>query len=96
MEKERVGLGDKVQDLISKSTGIAIAKTIWLNGCVRWLVQLEGLQEGKTIEFSVDDIQLKVLKKGVVAAFGAIPISPVRPRTGGGGRPEPTRASITR
>lgn len=58
-----IELGDKVKDNISGFTGIAVAKHIYLNGCVRYSVQPEIDKEGKLplIE-TFDDMQLVVLK----------------------------------
>jgi hypothetical protein len=61
--KSKVQLGDRVQDVISQFKGIAIAKTEWLYGCVRFTVAPEELHEGKAIDpQSFDEPQLKILE----------------------------------
>lgn len=59
------GLGDRVEDIITKFKGITMAATVWFNGCLRWQVVLEKTMDGKQIELWVDDCQLKMIKKGV-------------------------------
>lgn len=39
-------LGDRVKDEITGLSGIVIAVTQWLNGCVRMQVQPEKLKDG--------------------------------------------------
>lgn len=46
----RIKMGQKVTEKISGFTGIVIAKTEWVYGCVRFGVQAEGLTDGKPIE----------------------------------------------
>ncbi len=41
-----INLGDKVRDSITGFAGIAVAKTIWLHGCVRWHVESAKLKDG--------------------------------------------------
>lgn len=56
-------LGDKVKDRVSGFEGVAIARTVWLNGCVRWTIQPDGLdKDGKLREANTfDDHQLEVV-----------------------------------
>lgn len=42
-------LGDTLTDSITGFTGVAIARTEWLNGCVRWTLQSKELKDGKPI-----------------------------------------------
>lgn len=60
----KINLGDKVKDTITGFTGIAVAKTLWINGCTRINVQPEGLnKDGKAFEpDTFDEPLLKVLK----------------------------------
>ncbi len=60
-----IHLGDKVKDSITGFVGIAVGRTIWIQGCDRITVQPEGLtKEGKLYEsFSFDEPQLIVVKK---------------------------------
>jgi hypothetical protein len=56
-------LGDKVRDKITGHEGIVIARTEWLYGCVRYVVQGQTLHEGKPTEpHTFDEDQLVVLK----------------------------------
>ena len=45
-----IKLGQKVKDSITGFEGIAIAKAIYLNGCVSYQVKSQTLKDGKTIE----------------------------------------------
>lgn len=59
-----VRLGDKVKDTISKFTGIVVARTEWLTGCVR--IGIEPLTLDKDgapkPEYWFDEDRLAVLK----------------------------------
>lgn len=87
----RVQLGDLVKDTVTGFTGVAVAHTQWLHGCLRITVQPTGTnKEGKTFESqSFDEPQLRVLRRGV--ALGTPPLHAVPLRETGGPRPEPTR-----
>ncbi len=43
----RIKLGTRVKDCITGFTGIAVARTEWVNGCTRYGVQSETLIDGK-------------------------------------------------
>lgn len=43
-------LGDRVRDSITGFEGVAVARTDWLHGCVRYGVQSAELKDGKPIE----------------------------------------------
>ena len=59
-----INLGEKVKDMITDYEGIAIAKVVHLNGCVRYEVKAKGLKDGKTIESEwIDEKQLIVIKE---------------------------------
>lgn len=64
---EPVQLGDRVKDPITGYTGIAVAITTWLNGCIRIGVQPEKLDKQGKIEdaLNFDQSQLVMVKKGV-------------------------------
>lgn len=63
-----VELGDRVKDKISGLAGIAVAISVYLYGCKRIGVQPEESKDGKPSEwFTVDEPQLEILVKGVVA-----------------------------
>jgi len=63
-----INLGDKARDLVTGFEGICIARTKWLNGCVRCSLQSRGLdKEGKIGSQEVfDEPQLELIKSGVV------------------------------
>lgn len=46
----KIKLGDEVTDKVTGYTGIAIARTEWVYGCVRFGVQSQHLHEGKPID----------------------------------------------
>lgn len=63
-----VELGDKVKDSVTGYEGIAVAKTTWLHGCIRWLVQPPQRKDGSVPDAQAfDDPQLTVVKKHAVA-----------------------------
>ena len=60
----RIKLGSKVTDSITGMAGIAIARTDWLYGCVRYGVQPEELKDGKPVEAQwFDEAQLREYKE---------------------------------
>jgi hypothetical protein len=79
-----IKLGDVAKDTITGFEGVAIARTEWLNGCVRISLQPKKLQEnGKPIDSETfDETQLAIVAPG---------LRHVEVRTGGP-RPAPTRA----
>ena len=65
---DRIELGDRVKDRITGLTGIAIARTEWLYGCVRYSVQPEETKDGKPADcYVVDAHQLEVVQKTDIA-----------------------------
>lgn len=63
-----IELGDRAKDRISGFSGIAIAITFWLNGCVRVTIQPEELpKDGKLGEnYTFDVEQCEVTDKSVI------------------------------
>jgi len=45
-----IELGQKVKDSITGFEGIAVAKAIYLNGCISYQVESQKLKDGKTIQ----------------------------------------------
>lgn len=39
MAKKGIKLGDEIEDITSKTSGIAIGKVIYLSGAVHWIIQ---------------------------------------------------------
>jgi hypothetical protein len=72
-EKNMITLGDEVKDSVTGFIGIAVARVEWLHGCIRIVVQPEGLnKDGKPFENqSFDEPQLKTTKQGKVK-LGAV------------------------
>lgn len=63
----RVPLGVKVRDVVSGSEGIVVARTEWLNGCVRVGFQPPNDKDGKPVEMvTVDEPQLEVIGPSVL------------------------------
>ncbi len=60
----KIKLGQVVRDTISGNEGTAVARTEWLNGCVRISIQPEGSKDGNPYStFVVDEPQLEVVKR---------------------------------
>lgn len=80
-------VGDVVRDTITGFEGTAIARTEWLNGCVRFIVQSPTLHEGKPIEAQhFDEEQLELVEEKGIAMLARATGAP------GGDRPDPKRA----
>ena len=78
-----IKLGQKVEDIVSGVKGIAVAKMIYLNGCVQYAVrEKRRSKEGEPVDaIYVDAEQLKVvdegiLKKKVVTNTGGVKPAP--------------------
>lgn len=52
-----VTLGCKARDTISGFTGIVVAITHWLNGCVRITIQPQEMKDGKPIDGCTFDVE---------------------------------------
>jgi len=62
-----VELGDKVKCKVTGVTGIAVAKTEFLNGCVQWEIQAKASKDGKIPEAcSTDEQNVKVVKRAAL------------------------------
>lgn len=76
-------LGDRARDRVTGYTGIVVAETKWLNGCVRLSIQPEELdKDGKVRDSTTFDIE----QLDIVAAR-AEPVKEQR----GGPMPDPIR-----
>ena len=79
-----IQLGDKAKDLVTGYEGICIARTEWLNGCMRIVLQSDKLdKEGKPQEGQTFDEPQLVVTKARRVSCG--------PRDTGGPKPMPTR-----
>ena len=90
MKKKTIELGDKVKDVISGFTGIVIAKSEFLHGCIRCGISPQELHDGGTIDTHwFDEPQLELIKKKVVEVGDKTPDKV----TGGPMSSTPTRQS---
>lgn len=68
MGAARIELGDKVKCRVTGFTGIAVARTIWLNGCDRITIQPPVGKDGKHPEgYTFDEAAVEVITKGAAA-----------------------------
>lgn len=61
-------LGSELRDKVSGIKGIAVSKTEFLNGCVRYSIQPKPTKKDGTIpaELWFDEKQLEIVGKGIV------------------------------
>lgn len=60
-----INVKDKVKDTITGFEGIVIARTEWLNGCVRCCIQSQKLKDGKILDTeTIDEGQLEIIEAG--------------------------------
>jgi len=90
-------LGQKARDVITGFTGVAIARTEWLNGCVRVTIQPPLDKDKKHVQSETfDEEQLEVVKSEPIQLPGirqdVVRLSNARARTGGD-RPSVSRAA---
>lgn len=84
-----IKLGDKVRDNVSGFEGITVGRTLFLNGCIQYVIAGKVGKEGKfPIEGdpNIDETNLTVIKKHVVKSCEypeKIEIKKVNKRTGG-------------
>lgn len=64
-----IKLGDRAKDSITGFDGVVIARTEWLNGCIRLTIQPEKIgEDGKPIEAcTFDSNQIELLQQKVAA-----------------------------
>lgn len=85
-----IELGNRVRDRITGFTGIATARYEYLNGCIRWCIQPEGLdKDGKPVEDKVFDEPQLELAPNQKATFAVASTHPTY--AGGPDRKEPRR-----
>jgi len=68
---DTIKLGDKVKDLITDYTGIAVARVIFINGCVQYIVEKKRKPNeafGNDSPPSIDSQSLVVIKRNVVSS----------------------------
>jgi hypothetical protein len=87
---QKIQLGDRVKDIVTGFTGIAIGRTEWLNGCARITVQPEKLtKENKIADTGCFDEPQLVLIKAKQVPLGSRD-------TGGPIPPQQRRQDVTR
>lgn len=58
-----IRLGDLVRDKITGFKGIAVGRTEWLNGCVRYGIQPKEMKDSKPVESQwFDQEQIEIVK----------------------------------
>ena len=78
-----IKLGAKVRDKITGFGGVAIARTEWLYGCIRYAVKSQSMKDEKPIaEEWFDEPQLVVLQMGMEAKATDRPGGPRPKETG--------------
>lgn len=76
--------GTRVRDKITSYTGIITARTEWINGCKRYVVQAQQLKDGKPVDVEgIDESQLELAPEQ--------PGVPIVPKETGGPAPTPKR-----
>ncbi len=86
---DQIELGDEVKDIVSGFTGIATARTEFLNGCIRISIDPPVDKEGKPVEGKwFDQEQIEVLQRGKVKPK---PATPMADTTGGERTDHPSR-----
>lgn len=80
LKDQKIELGDLIKDDVTGFTGIVIAKTTWLNGCVRYDLQSQKLsKEGIPSEPQwFDSKQVTLIKKGQIKVEGPATEGPQR------------------
>lgn len=78
-----IKLGCKARDTISGFSGVVVAITNWLNGCVRITIAPQELKDGKPIDSHTFDVeQVALVEEKVMPEptkqHGGPSISPVR------------------
>lgn len=85
-ERGLIQLGQKVRDVVSGATGIAVARCEWLYGCVRISIQMPQKADGEIPSLHTcdeDQLETVALEPAVVPFMAA---------GRGGDRPDPVQA----
>lgn len=62
----KISLGSKIRDTLTSFEGVAVAYTMWMNGCNRYLIQSTELREGKIVDLWVDEQQVELVVENEV------------------------------
>lgn len=77
-----INLGDIAKDTITGFTGVVVAESRYLNGCMRMSLQPQELRDGKPIEWQAFDVeQIELVSRA----------QPRKVEPSGGPRPDVTR-----
>lgn len=58
-----IKLGDKVKDKLTDLEGTAVAKAVYLNGCIQYQIMPKELKDSKPVEdIWIDEVQLELLE----------------------------------
>lgn len=83
-----IKLGSKVRDTLTGLEGVAIARTVWIHGCVRITIQPFGLHDGQPLACqTTDENQVEPIPG---------PVFPARSEGPAGPTPKPSRRSDPR
>jgi hypothetical protein len=63
---DKIKLGQKVKDIVSGISGIAVSRTEFLNGCIRYTVQTKKTTKAESFTFEADWEQLEVVNDGII------------------------------
>lgn len=59
-----IKLGDKVKDKLTELEGTAIAKAVYLNGCIQYQIMPRELKDSKPVEdIWIDEVQLEIIEE---------------------------------
>lgn len=94
MGKNMIPLGSEVKDTITGYKGIVVARSEWLNGCVRVSIQAQGItRDGVPVDpVVVNQEQVQVINENPVLTEGMRTLAASAGAGAGGDRPNVTRA----
>lgn len=59
---DEIYLGEKVKDTVTGLVGIAVARCVYLNNCVQYLVQPKVIEHRIVEGYWIDESQLRIVK----------------------------------
>lgn len=66
MSKKSIQLGDEIEDVVSKTIGIALARAEYLSGAIKWLMQPYTTEDNEMLNpVWVDDAYCRYKGSGV-------------------------------
>jgi hypothetical protein len=93
LKSKTLELGDLARDRITGYKGVAVAKTEWINGCMRWTLQACKLTKdgAQSPTECFDEEQIAVVRKRFIAPFHRATGKAGARKPPGGPRPSPSR-----